>query len=157
LPIFFGFSVYERIMLRSADLAVAQTAAINAIFFGEMVYLLNVRGLRNTLEDIGLFSNMRLPGGVGLMAVLQGILSHAGFMNRILGAAPLVAMPRLLIMGASLAICLFVALMKWHDRHGVRKTGRASKIQSKEWLSSEDHGRYTDNSLRCRCGNGPNG
>lgn len=121
LLIFSVFFVYERTMLRSADLVVAQTAAVNAIVFGEMFYLLNVRSFRNTLDDIGLFANKRLLGGIGVMAILQGIFTHAGFMNRIFGTAPLPAVTWLCIIGASLAIFVVVELMKWHDRRQVRK------------------------------------
>ena len=121
LLIFSVFFVFERTMLRSADLVVAQTAAVNAIVFGEMFYLLNVRSFRNTLDDIGLFANKRLLGGIGVMAILQGIFTHAGFMNRIFGTAPLSAATWLCIIGASLAIFAVVELMKWHDRRRERK------------------------------------
>ncbi len=121
LLIFSVFVVYERSMLRFDDLEVAQTAAVNAIVFGEMFYLFNVRSFRNRLGEIGLFSNKRLLGGVALMTVLQIIFTYAGFMNRIFGTAPLSAIIWLCIIAASLVIFFFVEIMKWYDRGLIRK------------------------------------
>jgi Ca2+-transporting ATPase len=111
------FFVYERTMLRSADLMVAQTSAVNAIVFGEMFFLLNARSFRNPLTRIGLFSNKQLLMGLGMMAGLQIVFTHAGFMNRIFGTAPLSAITWLCIIAASLVIFFFVELIKWYDRY----------------------------------------
>ena len=121
LLIFSVFIVYERAMLRFDDLVVAQTAAVNAIVFGEMFYLLNVRSFRHKLSEIGLFSNKRLLGGVAIMAILQLIFTHFGFMNRLFGTAPLSVLAWLYVIAASFVIFLFVELMKWYDRYRVRE------------------------------------
>ena len=60
-------------------------------------------------------------GGVVIMIVLQVIFTHAGFMNRIFGTAPLGMVAWLYIIIASFIIFLIVELMKWYDRHQAGK------------------------------------
>jgi len=124
LLIFFVFIVYERAVLHFDNLAVARTAAVNAIVFGEIFYLFNVRSFRHKLSDIGLFSNKQLVGGVVIMIALQLIFTHTGFMNRIFGTAPLSMIAWLYIIIVSFIIFLIVELMKWYDwRQAGRRSG----------------------------------
>jgi cation-transporting ATPase F len=108
-------------VLRFDDLPVAQTAAVNAIVFGEIFYLFNTRSFRHRLREIGLLSNKRLLGSVIIMIVLQVIFTHAGFMNRIFGTAPLGLGAWLYIITISFIIFLVVEFIKWYDRRQASK------------------------------------
>jgi Ca2+-transporting ATPase len=124
LLIFAVYLVYQRALLRFDDLVVAQTAAVNAIVFGEIFFLFNVRSFRHKLSEIGFFSNKRLLGGVAIMIILQIIFTHTGFMNRIFGTAPLGTGAWLYIIIISFVIFLVVELMKWYDRRQVENRQR---------------------------------
>ncbi len=110
------YLVYERALLRFDDLAVAQTAAVNAIVFGEIFYLFSTRSFRHSLSDIGFFSNKRLLASVLLMVVLQVFFTHAPVMNRMFGTAALGPGAWLFILVISFIIFLVVELIKWNDR-----------------------------------------
>ncbi len=119
--IFSVYFVYQQAIAASATLAVAQTAAVNAIVFGEIFYLFNVRTFRHKLSDIGFFSNMRLIGSVAIMVVLQLIFSQTAFMNRIFGTSPLSTTAWLYIIAISFVIFLVVEFIKWTDRRKANK------------------------------------
>ncbi|MCP4371562.1 MAG: cation-transporting P-type ATPase, partial [Deltaproteobacteria bacterium] len=119
--IFSVYLVYVRALLYFDDLAVAQTAAVNAIVFGEIFYLFNARTFRHTLSEIGYFTNKRLLGGVVVMILLQVMFTQAGFMNRIFGTAPLGTGAWLYIIIISLIIFLVVEFIKWYDRRQAGK------------------------------------
>ena len=114
--IFSVYLVYIQVMDGIGDLAVAQTAAVNAIVFGEIFFLFNTRSFRHTLSEVGFFSNKRLIGGVILMILLQIMFTHASFMNRIFGTAPLGSTVWMYIIAVSFVIFLVVEIVKWHDR-----------------------------------------
>ena len=116
LLIFAVYIVYQRAIVNFNDLALAQTAAVNAIVFGEIFYLFNVRTFRHKLSDIGYLSNKRLIGGVAIMIFLQIIFSQTTFMNRIFGTSPLGTTAWLYIITISFVIFLVVEFIKWYDR-----------------------------------------
>lgn len=120
--IFSVFLVYERALLRLDDLAIAQTAAVNAIIFGEIFYLFSARTFRHRISDIGFFSNKRMLISIILMIGLQLIFTYAGFMNRVFGTAPLGIGAWLYIITSSFIIFLVVEFIKWNDRRLAKKT-----------------------------------
>ncbi len=121
LLIFAVFFVYERALLRFDDLAVAQTAAVNAIIFGEMFYLFNARSFRHRIREVGIFSNKQMLGSVIIMIVLQILFTHARFMNRIFGTAPLGVGAWLYILAISVVIFLVIEFVKWYDRRQAKR------------------------------------
>lgn len=116
------FLVYERALIHHVDIAAAQTAAVNAIVFGEIFYLFNCRSMRYPVSKIGFFTNWRLLAGAVGMVLLQLIFTYAGIMNRVFGTAPIGPRQWGLILGVSLAIFLIVEIEK-----GLRRRGKSAE------------------------------
>ena len=107
------FLVYERALIQHASIEAARTAAVNAIVFGEILYLLNCRSLRYSLNKIGFLSNRPLIGGVVVMIILQLVFTYAGFMNAIFHTAPIGVEQWVLILAMSFVIFITVEMEKW--------------------------------------------
>lgn len=122
------YIVFERALLRFYDLTVAHTAAVNAIRFGEIFFLIIARSFRHRLREIVLFSNKRLLGRAVIMVVLQLLFTQAGFMDRIFGTAPLGMGSWKYILTISLIIFLVVEFLKWFER-------QQTSIRSRELVS----------------------
>ena len=86
-----------------------------------MFYLFNARSFRHRIREVGIFSNKQMLGSVIIMIVLQVIFTHAGFMNRIFGTAPLGIGAWLYILATSIVIFVVVELIKGYDRRQARR------------------------------------
>ena len=122
-----AFAVYgfER-SAPNTSLAAAQTAAANAIVFGQILLLFNCRSRRYTMFKLGFFSNRWLLFGVVLMVVAQLMFTYAPVMNQIFRTDSIGLDEWAIIIGASVGFYLFVELVKRHLRHTEKSRGKSS-------------------------------
>jgi Ca2+-transporting ATPase len=66
-------------------LAEAQTMAVLTVVLFQVFYLLNCRSLRESVLQIGLFSNRSIYAGIGALLVLQVALMYVPAMNTLFG------------------------------------------------------------------------
>jgi len=84
-----SFGLYEWELLRGASIVEARTAAVNAVVFIEIFYLLNCRSLTYSIFQIGPTGNRWVFAGIAGMVVLQMLFTYVPFMNVALTSAPL--------------------------------------------------------------------
>ncbi|MGQ9592553.1 MAG: HAD-IC family P-type ATPase, partial [Planctomycetota bacterium] len=101
-------AVFEFELARGSDVARARTAATAAVVFAEATYLFNCRSLERSFVSVGLFSNPWTWAGAGLMTAAQIAFTHAPFMNRLFGSAPLDAVSWAVVAALSLAVSFAV-------------------------------------------------
>jgi Ca2+-transporting ATPase len=112
-----AFSLYWlELALRNGDENMARTIAVNVFVFGEMFYLFNCRSLTRPIGSVGIFGNLFLWAGVGVMTLLQLLFTYAPFMNSVFQSAPIGLMEWSLVIGNSLIIFLAVETHKWAER-----------------------------------------
>ncbi len=129
----FAFAVYSfEKAAPNTSFAAAQTAAANAIVFGQIFLLFNCRSRRYTMFKLGFFSNRWLILGVVLMVVAQLLFTYAPVMNQIFRTAPIRLYDWAIIIGASIGFYLLVELLKLQLRRAEkvrRKSSGTSYIQ----------------------------
>jgi magnesium-transporting ATPase (P-type) len=85
-----GFALFLwELRNESASLAEARTAVVNAIVMVEAFYLLNCRSLTRSVFAVGLFSNLWVILGIGLIIAVQLLFTYAPVMNRLFHSAPI--------------------------------------------------------------------
>jgi len=125
-----SFGLYEWELLRGASIVEARTAAVNAVVFIEIFYLLNCRSLTYSIFQIGIFSNRWVFTGIAGMVALQMLFTYAPFMNIALGSAPLDWAAWLRILSIAFASYWVVELEKWiRRRKNSRKNADLSSIR----------------------------
>ncbi|MFN2309051.1 MAG: cation-transporting P-type ATPase [Gammaproteobacteria bacterium] len=108
-----SYGMFLWILAQGTDLAVARTAAINALVGGEIVYLFNSRYLRaSSLNTTALFGNRYVLLAVALVSVLQLLFTYAGFMQTLFHTAALDLGIWLRIGAMAIAVFLLVELEK---------------------------------------------
>lgn len=70
-------------------LKTAQTMAVTSIVFLQIFYMLNCRSLRESIFEIGIFSNPSVLIGIGILLILQISYVYVPFMNDLFGSHPL--------------------------------------------------------------------
>jgi Ca2+-transporting ATPase len=100
------------------SLAVAQTAAVNAVVFAQIFLLFNCRSRRYTAFRLGFFSNRWLLLGATLMVLAQLLFTYTPLMQRIFRTAAIQGREWMIILGASLALYLGIELLKLVLRRG---------------------------------------
>lgn len=112
-----AFVVYE---LERSDpnnsLAAAQTAAANAIVFGQIFLLFNCRSRRYTMFKLGFFSNRWLLLGVVLMVFAQLLFTYVPVMNQLFKTDGIGLADWAIIIGAYVVLYIGVELLKRHLR-----------------------------------------
>lgn len=122
-----AFLVYELERSDPANsLAVAQTAAVNAVVFTQIFLLFNCRSRRYTAFRLGFFSNRWLLLGVVLMVLVQLFFTYTPLMNRLFATAAIGGDEWLIILGASLALYLSIEVLKLGLRRGERRATTAT-------------------------------
>ncbi|MBU0731997.1 HAD-IC family P-type ATPase [Patescibacteria group bacterium] len=114
------FFVFDKSLPGSGSLESARTAAVNAIVFGQMFYLLNCRSLKYPMRKLGYFSNKYIWIGIGIMVILQLLFTYAGFMQKIFETAPISLAQWGLTLGVSLFIFIVVEFIKWFERRKLK-------------------------------------
>ena len=85
-----GFALFLWELRReSASLAEARTVVVNAIVMVEAFYLLNCRSLIRSIFSLGIFSNLWVLLGIGLIIAVQLLFTYAPVMNGLFHSAPI--------------------------------------------------------------------
>ncbi|MFT5420615.1 MAG: cation-transporting ATPase F [Candidatus Endobugula sp.] len=111
-----AFGLYELELLWGATEAEARTVAVAMFVVGEAFYLLNCRSLERSVFSVGLFSNLWIWVGIGVMAILQLLFTYLPIMNQWFDTAPMSAESWLRVFACGLLISMIVGLEK-HWRH----------------------------------------
>ena len=106
-----GFLYYQ--MDPSASPAVWQTVTFTTLTLAQMGNALATRSDRDTLFQIGLFSNKAMVGSVLLTFVLQLAVIYVPFLNRAFSTTPLSLRDLLTSLGFSVIVFFAVELFKW--------------------------------------------
>jgi len=106
-----GFLYYR--MSPSASPAVWQTVTFTTLTLAQMGNALATRSDRDTLFQIGLFSNKAMVGSVLLTFVLQLAVIYVPFLNRAFSTTPLSLRDLLISLGFSVIVFFAVELFKW--------------------------------------------
>ena len=106
-----GLFVWEQ--ARGAGIEAARTAAVNVLVIGEIAYLFNCRHLQSSvLHREGLLGNPLVLLAVGILVVLQLLLTYLPVMQTLFGTADLDAAAWLRIGVFGLALLLIVEAEK---------------------------------------------
>jgi magnesium-transporting ATPase (P-type) len=97
---------------RQTSLEVAQTAVVNTIVFGQLLYLFNCRSLAHSMFHIGVFSNPLVWVGVALMILVQLFFTYAGLMQQLFHTAAIPWEAWAVIITFGLAIYIIVEVEK---------------------------------------------
>jgi Ca2+-transporting ATPase len=109
-----GFALFLWELRReSASLAEARTVVVNAIVMVEAFYLLNCRSLIRSIFSLGIFSNLWVLLGIGLIIVVQLLFTYAPIMNGLFHSAPIDADSWSRIVAVAAIAFAAVELEKW--------------------------------------------
>lgn len=97
----------------SASPAVWQTVTFTTLTLAQMGNALATRSDRETLWQIGLFSNKAMLGSVLLTFVLQMAVIYVPFLNQAFSTTPLSLRDLMISLGLSVIVFLAVELFKW--------------------------------------------
>lgn len=126
-----SFALFQWQLASGASVEVARTAAINVFVVVEMMYLVSCRSLRGVVPNA---PNPWLLGGLGLMALLQVLITYTPLMNVLFHTAPLPLSVWLVILGvgaiAYVVVELDKAVWRWAGarRDGNDPGGPASSV-----------------------------
>ncbi len=84
-----GFGMFEWMLVSGAPIEAARSAAVNVFVMVELVYLFNTRSFLKSPFAIGILSNPWTLLGSAIMIGLQVLFTHAPFMNKWFGTAPI--------------------------------------------------------------------
>jgi Ca2+-transporting ATPase len=109
-----GFALFLwELQREGASLAEARTAVVNAIVMVEAFYLLNCRSLTRSIFALGIFSNVWVLLGIGLIIVVQLLFTYAPVMNELFHSAPISGDAWLRIVAVGAIAFAAVELEKW--------------------------------------------
>ncbi|UFS69803.1 cation-transporting P-type ATPase [Geomonas sp. RF6] len=94
-------------------LAEAQTICVTSIIFTQSFYLLNCRSLRDSLFAQGIFSNLTIFVGIGILLLLQACFVYLPPLREIFDFAPLDAQALLDALIAGAIVLPVISLEKW--------------------------------------------
>ena len=100
------------LLLRSGDVELARTLAVNVFVFGEMFYLFNCRSITKSMWSLGVFSNKWLIAGVAMMTLLQLVYTYTPLFNRIFESRPMGIFEWAMVIGSSTLIYIIVGFEK---------------------------------------------
>lgn len=115
-----AYGLFNWAIDQGKSLDAARTLAVNMFVFGEIFYLFHCRSLRYSMFKLGVFSNLWLILGVGLMTLLQIIFTYSSMMNKVFGTTPLELVEWCLILACGLTIYCVVGMEKWY-RHQTKR------------------------------------
>jgi cation-transporting ATPase F len=97
----------------SAAFSFVLTMVVNAIVMVEAFYLLNCRSLTRSIFALGIFSNLWVFVGIGLIIAVQLLFTYAPIMNELFHSAPIGADSWSRIVAVALVAFAAVELEKW--------------------------------------------
>jgi Ca2+-transporting ATPase len=111
---------YNTEIARGTDLALAlseaQTMAVTAMVLFQVFYLIECRSLKYSAINIGLFSNMSIYLGIGIVLLVQIAFVYLPFMNTIFKSSPLFLDAWLLSGTVAFSILIIIGIEKWIRR-----------------------------------------
>ncbi len=119
-----AFVFFDIALRNGEDEAVARTIAVNIFVVGEIFYLFNCRSLRYDMFKLGLFTNLWVLGGVGIMIVLQLLYTYAPFMQYAFHSAAIGAWDWLYILAVGLLIFVVVEIEKYLTYNRLQRKGK---------------------------------
>jgi Ca2+-transporting ATPase len=109
-----GFALFLWELRReNASLAEARTVVVNAIVMAEAFYLLNCRSLTRSIFSLGIFSNVWVLLGIGVIIAVQTLFTYAPVMNGLFHSAPIDADSWSRIVAMAVVVFAAVELEKW--------------------------------------------
>lgn len=106
-----GILVFEWLTGRGYDEAVASTMVVNVIVFGKIFYLFNIRTSKPAISK-ELFTNVKAFWIIGLMIVLQLILTYAPFMQSYFYTSNISLLDWLIIIASGVVILIVAEIGK---------------------------------------------
>jgi Ca2+-transporting ATPase len=82
-----AFCVFEWELSAGTTEHHARTAAVNVFVMGELFYLFNCRSMSRSIFRLGLFTNIWVWVGAGIMVLLQVLFTHLPVMNSLFHSA----------------------------------------------------------------------
>jgi Ca2+-transporting ATPase len=82
-----AFGLFEWELSNGATEAQARTVAVSVFVLGQLFYLFNCRSMSRSMFALGLFSNIWIWVGVGIMILLQVLFAHLPVMNALFHTA----------------------------------------------------------------------
>ena len=109
-----GFALFLWELRREgASLAEARTTVVNVIVMVEALYLLNCRSLTRSIFSLGVFSNLWVILGIGLITAIQLLFTYVPIMNELFHSAPISGASWLRIVAVAAIAFAAVELEKW--------------------------------------------
>jgi cation-transporting P-type ATPase F len=109
-----GFALFLwELQFENASLAEARTTVVNAIVMVEAFYLLNCRSLTRSIFSLGIFSNVWVLLGIGLIIAVQLLFTYAPVMNGLFHSAPIARESWSRIVAVAVIVFAAVELEKW--------------------------------------------
>ena len=110
-----------RIYNPEINLVYAQTVSFSVLMMFQMFNVLNCRSEEHSLLRIGIFSNMKLLGAVGISIFLQILVVYLPFFNKIFNTIPLKGADWLYIFTVAFVVLLFDEVYKFFTRRYASK------------------------------------
>lgn len=95
-----------------ANLVYAQTMAFSVLVMFQMFNVLNCRSEDYSLFRIGIFSNMKLMGAIGVSVALQFAVVYIPFLNKVMHTAPLAGIDWLYVLAVSASLLVIMEIIK---------------------------------------------
>jgi magnesium-transporting ATPase (P-type) len=104
-------------MGRDGDLTAARTVALNTIVFFQIFYLFNSKSMYEYVYK-DLLSNKYMLLGIGIVVLLQLLITYNGALNSVFSTAPLLAVDWLIIILVASTVFFLIELEKYlHKKH----------------------------------------
>ncbi len=107
-----SFGLFNLQMHWDGNAELARTLAVSVFIFGQMFYLFNCRSLSRSVWDLGLFSNLWIWIGAGLMTAFQLVFIYAPVFNKVFGTYPMGLYEWVLVLGFSAVFSMIIAVEK---------------------------------------------
>jgi cation-transporting ATPase F len=107
-----AFVLFQTELENGTSIEEARTIAVNTVVMIEIFYLFNCRSLNKSMFSIGLFSNRWILMGVGVMLMLQIILTYLPVMNELFDTRPISFELWMKILGVAAATFIIVEIEK---------------------------------------------
>ncbi|WMJ74199.1 cation-transporting P-type ATPase [Cytophagaceae bacterium ABcell3] len=116
LILLFASGLFHYELGLGVSLDYARTTTTTTIIVIQAFYLLNCRSLIKPLNQIGIFSNPWIFGGIGAMMVSQLLFIYVPVMNTFFHTMPITLESWARIIGAGLIVYLIISAEKWIRR-----------------------------------------
>jgi Ca2+-transporting ATPase len=110
-------------------LAEAQTMAVTTVVMFQVFYLLNCRSLRDSILQIGLFSNPAVLLGIVAILALQAAFIYLPFFNGVFGTYPLEPRDVALSVLVGVLIVPVISIEKWLGSLARRRAAASAPVR----------------------------